>query len=298
MGFNKDDSPIEYRTIITDSGESYSNRILIGIPATGLVRMEWVQSRVGQMIPPNWSMVTMTQMMSSFIPLRYQVADAQNIIVTHAVKNDFQWLLLWEHDTILPPDGIIRFNEWMRKEDTPVVSGLYYTRSHPTEPLVYRGRGTSCYTNWQPSDVVWCDGVPTGCLLIHVGLLKALWEDSEEYQAGPHTVRRVFETPMRLYEDPETGNYRTINGTSDLEWCSRVMSGGYFTKAGWPQYEGNPYPFAVDTNIFCGHINPDGSIFPQTSWIYARMEEEKRQRDNEAARQTAPEGEKEPVYFE
>ena len=30
-------------------------------------------------------------------------------------------------------------NEYMLKNDTPVVFGLYFTKSDPSEPLVYRG---------------------------------------------------------------------------------------------------------------------------------------------------------------
>jgi hypothetical protein len=51
-------------------------------------------------------------------------------------------------------------------------------------------------------------------------------------------------------------------GTSDLDWCTRVMEGGYFKKAGWPKFQRRKYPFLVDTNILCRHINPNGEIFP------------------------------------
>jgi hypothetical protein len=260
-----------------DSGTSYSNRLLIGTPATGNIRIEWHQSRVGQMVPPNWSTVTMLQFINSVIPMRYQVADAQNIIVNAAVTQDFEWLFLLEHDTLMPPDGFLRFNEYMKDEIVPVVSGLYYTRSHPTEPLIYRGRGSGCWLNWEFGDLVWCDGVPTGCLLIHCGLLREMWNDSEEYMAGQHKVRRVFETPTRQYYDPELMQQSTLTGTSDLDWCTRVIKGEYFKKAGWNKYQEMKYPFLVDTNIFCRHINPDGAVFPEVSWHITNNEKLKRE---------------------
>jgi hypothetical protein len=40
------------------------------------------------------------------------------------------------------------------------------------------------------------------------------------------------------------------------------MEGGYFEKAGWREYQDKQWPFLVDTNIFCRHINPDGEQFP------------------------------------
>ncbi len=258
------DSPVrDYRVVIQDSGDpGYVNRLLVGTASTGLVRMEWVQGRYGQIIPMNWSMVQMIQFMNSFVPLRYQVDDAQNIIVKAAIDGDFEWLLLVEHDTILPPDAFVRFNQYMREETTPVVSGLYYSRSRPSEPLVFRGRGTSVYTDWEMDDLVWCDGVPTGCLLIHCGILREMWADSEEYKIGDTTTRRVFDTPRHLFFDPESNLYNVTTGTSDLGWCTRVMEGGYFEKAGWAEYQDKEWPFLVDTNIFCRHIDIDGTQFP------------------------------------
>ena len=144
----------EVRNIINDSGDpGYVNRLLVGTACTGLVRVEWMMARYGQIIPANWSMVQMLQFMSSYMPLRYQVADAQNLIVAEAIKNDYEWLFLLEHDTIIPSDAFIRLNEYMRKATIPVVSGLYFTRSIPSEPLVYRGRGNSYYGDWKMGDL-------------------------------------------------------------------------------------------------------------------------------------------------
>lgn len=204
----------------------------------------------------------MLQYMNSYMPLRYQVADAQNLIVREAIDKDFEWLFLLEHDVIIPPDCFIRLNDYIREKRVPVVSGLYYTRSRPSEPLIYRGRGTSYYADWKQGDKVWCDGVPTGCLLIHCGILRAMWADSEEYMLNSLKVRRVFDTPRSLWVDPETGTFNTMQGTSDLDWCSRVITGNYFAKAGYEEYANNRWPFLIDTNIACSHINPNGERFP------------------------------------
>lgn len=252
----------QYQTKIKNSGEDPSRRILVATPSLGTVRMEWVQGRYGQTIPTNWSMLQYVQFVNSFIPLRYTVADAQNIIVKNLIELDYEWLLFIEDDTIPPPDAFVRFNEYMRRKDTPVVSGLYYSRSNPPEPLIYRGRGNSFYGNWKRGDKVWADGVPTGMLLIHSSILKAMWDDSPEYMAGDVKTRRVFETPQRQWFDEEKGEFAIVGGTSDLEWCARVVSGKYFEKAGWQEFQKKRYPFLVDTNIFCRHIDRDGTIYP------------------------------------
>ena len=76
----------------------------------------------------------------------------------------------------------------------------------------------------------------------------------------------MFETPRNLWFDPEQMLWNTQAGTSDLEWCSRVIKGDYLRKAGWGEYvDALPdprYPFIVDTNIFTWHIQPDGTRYP------------------------------------
>ena len=258
-------SPVRpYRTVLQDSGNpGYVNRVLVATPVTGWVRVEWVMARYGQIIPANFSMVQYMSFMDSYMPLRYQVDDAQNLIVKEAIDLDMEWLLLIEHDNVLPPDAFVKFNEYMRDEKVPVVSGLYYTRSIPSEPILYRGRGNSFYTDWAMGDKVWVDGVPTGVLLIHVGILRAMWDEAEEYVIRGKKVKRIFNTARNFWYDPENGNLLSSGGTSDLDWCKRVIEGDYFRKAGWDEYADKEYPFLVDTTIFCRHIdNGSGIQYP------------------------------------
>jgi hypothetical protein len=276
-----DNGPVrEYRMILDDSGNPrYVNRLLVATPTTGLVRMEWVAARYGQIIPCNWSLVAINHFMHGYIPMRYQVADAQNLIVKAAVEGDFEWLLLIEHDTIPPADAFVRFNEYMRDATVPVVSGLYFTKSLPSEPLVYRGRGVSFYGDWHLGDLVWCDGVPTGMLLIHCAILREMWEDAEEYELGHQVTRRVFDAPRVTWFDSSAWEFYSLAGTSDLNWCKQVMAGDYMRKAGWGDFVDNledpRYPFLVDTNIFCFHIDPEGIQYPTRAEMRQWQLEEK-----------------------
>jgi hypothetical protein len=40
------------------------------------------------------------------------------------------------------------------------------------------------------------------------------------------------------------------------------MKEDIFKIAGWDKYQEMKYPFLVDTNLFCTHINPNGERFP------------------------------------
>ena len=112
---------------INDSGSSYyKQRLLVATPTLGLVRYEWVLARYNQIIPTNWSKTDMVQYLNGYIPIRYTVADAQNLAVKACIEGGFEWLLLVEDDTMPPPDGFLRFTEYMDKGDIPVVSGLLH----------------------------------------------------------------------------------------------------------------------------------------------------------------------------
>lgn len=261
MSTKKERAKIESSYTVIKNEGPWRHRLLIGTASTGWYREEWVNGRFGAIIPTNWSHVTMTQNLPTVAPLNYLVADAQNLIVRHALANNFEWLFLLENDNVLLPDAFIRFNEYMRDKEVPVVSGLYFTKSDPPEPLVYRGRGNSYYKDWRMGDKVWVDGVPTGCLLINCKLLKAVWDESPEYMVAGEKTRRVFHEVAEIVETPEGNLVRA--GTSDLDFCDRVMKENFFIKSGFPEYQKKQFPFLVDTNIFCWHIdNNNGRMFP------------------------------------
>lgn len=244
--------------------KNWNKRILIFTPTTGLVRVEWVQSRYNQIIPTNWSHVEITQFLNPFVTLGYQLADAQNIMAKKVVEEDYEWIIYIEHDNILPPDAFLRFNQYINEEKVPVVSGLYWTKSNIAEPLLYRGRGTSYFKEWQLGDKVWVDGIPFGFRLEHGSLIKAAWETSEPYEVLGEKTRRVFRQPGSMWFDEEKGGYVATGGTTDLEWCSRLMTEGLFAKAGWPKFQNMDFPFLVDTNIFVKHIDHSGRVFPES----------------------------------
>ena len=246
--------------------EPHKKRIVVGIPFTGLLRAEWVMARYSQVTPCNWSQVDMVRWLDPHSPLGFMVADARNIIASEALKEDFEWLLFIDHDVILPLGLILKINEYMIKPVSPIVSGLYFTKSVPSEPLIYRKRGTGYYSNWKMGDKVWVDGVPMGCTLIDMKLIKAVAEEVDEYILEGKKIKRIFETPSRTYFDPEKNSWDNSSGTEDLEFCSRVIDHDLITKSGWKDAEGKPankeFPFLLDTELFCRHIDFSGVQYP------------------------------------
>jgi hypothetical protein len=245
------------------TNSTVNKRLLFGIPTTGNVRIEWVQGRYGQTIPCNWGHAESIIASEQHSPVGYDVANARNLIIQQAIQQNFEWLFFIDHDVVLPPDAFLKINQYLLSNEYPVVSGLYYTKSHPAEPLCYRGRGNSYYDKFKIGDKFMVDGHGMGCTLLNVKLLKAMYADAPEYVInGKEKCRMVMETPAFSVEDPETGGYRAFGGTEDLSWCDRVMEGGYLKKAGWPELQKKKYPFLMDTSLFCLHIDPNGTTYP------------------------------------
>jgi hypothetical protein len=253
---NKQPKRLESPTTVgTSNYGKWTNRLVIGTPTLGVVRMEWVQSRFGQTIPTNFSLVDVHQYMTSYAPIGFQLADAENLTAKVVVEGNFSWFLSFEDDNLPPLNALVKLNEYIIKNDTPIVSGLYFTKSVPPEPILYRGMGKGYYADWKLGDKVWVDGVPFGFNLIHGSIIKALWNESPEYVVNGTVTRRVFDAPSESYIDPLTGGWMNQAGTSDLAWCARIMKEDIFTKAGWPEYQKKQFPFLVDTSIFVKHID-------------------------------------------
>ena len=236
------------------------HRLIIGTPTLGMVRMEFVQSRYGQTIPTNFSLIDVHQFMSSFAPIGYQLADAENLTAKIVVEGDFEWFLSWEDDNLPPLDALVKINEYMIKGDIPIVSGLYFTKSNIPEPILYRGQGSGYYANWKLGDKIWVDGIPFGFTLIHGSIIKALWKESPEYVVNGAVTRRVFEAPSESYVDPVTGGWMNQSGTSDLAWCKRLKTDLIFEKAGWPEFQKKEFPLLVHTTIFVRHIDRNTGV--------------------------------------
>ncbi|GAC1502551.1 MAG: hypothetical protein NVS1B6_09290 [Steroidobacteraceae bacterium] len=248
--------------IINVNRGPWRTRITIGHPVTGNVRIEWVFARFGQITPCNWSHCDIVQFLSPYVPLQYQVADAENLIAKAAIENDSEWCLMYEHDNIPPTDAFVKLNEYMIDGTVPVVGGLYFTKSVPPEPILYRGAGRGYYADWKMGDKVWVSGVPFGFTLIHMSLIRAMWAESPEYITSGQTTRRIFHAPAESWSDPVKGAFFSSGGTSDLAWCKRVMDDGIFAKAGWPEYAKMENPFLIDTSIFVKHIDANGVQYP------------------------------------
>jgi len=237
-------------------------RLMVSVPLTGLLRAEWALARYGQTIPCNWSQVEMISWLDMFAPLGFLVADARNVAVKQFIEGGFEWLFFIDHDVVMPPNTFQTWNQYMLKGDVPIFGGLYFTKSVPSEPLVYRGLGNSYFADWKMGEKVWVDGMGLGCNMIHRSMMENIYKDSKEYQIGQLKLKKVFETPSNTYFDAEKNAWFATGGTEDLTFYARLKREGYYKKGGWSKFQEKKYPLLCDTSIFARHIDWNGVQYP------------------------------------
>ena len=271
---------------VVRSGSRWQTPLLIGTPTLGKVRIEWANALNHMVLPVNLSLVSTQMPYYYFAPLFYHVAEAQNLIVREALEpgKPYEWILFIEDDVVVPPTILLQLAKWMHDGRFPVVSGWYNVKSVPPQPMFFRGRGNGplCHS---PAEVdqyvepinpdlhlrgILCDGVPTGCLLVSVKLLRVAWEDSppltvtrvgrEDGSIFQLQTREIFRTTREAGIDPMTGGYYKRLGTSDLEFCDRAIDRGWLKAAGFSDAALLEFPYPVDTDIRCGHIDLSSGV--------------------------------------
>lgn len=250
-----------FQVEIQKNGSPFRPKVIIGIPTTGVIRYEWHSAFSGMIIPTNWLSSAVVQFVSS--PLGYAVAEARNLVVRKFLQGDAEWLFFIDHDVLPSPNTFIWLDEHMRKAKYPVIGGLYYTKGYPAEPLIYRGSGTGPYRGFKLGDVVKCDGLGMGFTLIHRDMLQYIAEKSPRIRLPDRTeVRKVFDTPRQTWCDPETGQWVRQVGTEDLYFLKRIVTEGALKQPRWKHLVKEKYPFIIDTNMFCWHIQMNGQVYP------------------------------------
>lgn len=105
------------------------------------------------------------------------VADARNHIVRTALQHNAKYIFFVGDDTI-PPAHTLR-QLIFRMENDPeigVVGGVYFTKSDPPSPLVFKENGKGSYWDWKVGEFFECTGLGMDCTLIRTEVFSKLPE--------------------------------------------------------------------------------------------------------------------------
>jgi glycosyltransferase involved in cell wall biosynthesis len=149
---------------------------------------------------------------------------ARNVAVEHVMKGGFTWLFFLDDDVIIPSNAIER----LASHGKDIISGLYYRRIEPIEPVMCREHAGRI-TKFNPGEMLEVDMVGAGCLLIHRRVFERIpkpwfeWlldrEDIPESQRASEDFafcRKAKQYGFRIYVDTSIQCHHAGYGRSEL----------------------------------------------------------------------------------
>lgn len=177
--------------------------VLMAVPTRGMVPMEWAMALRHLLIPQGVS-VEIKGLAG------YPIDDMRNEFVSDFLKGNYDYLFMNDDDTLLPPLALDR----LLARELDVVSGLYFRRMLPIEPVAFvddptaGDTGIRCIKEYG-TGLMPVDYVGAGCLMISRKVLEAI------------------EYPWFFWarNDPRVPKKDQIS--EDLYFCKKVREAGF-----------------------------------------------------------------------
>lgn len=198
--------------------------IVIGTPSFGMVSTAFYQARNSQQFPLVSSAI-------DCIPLNKPIAEARNMVVQFALDQGASCIYWLDDDVIAPPDAFLKM--FMSGKD--IVNGVYWSKSAPTMPLMFRGHLRGPYLNWHVGDFVEVDAAGNGLTYVKTDVYRRM----EKELGGPWYSTEYASFPNIKHFGP--------NNTEDLYFYWKAKKLGYKV---W-----------VDTSIQAMHYDKSNNVF-------------------------------------
>lgn len=164
-------------------------------------------------------------------------AEQRELLAEMAVKINAEFMMWIDDDTVCPASTIQELHYILAQNPKAAIAGgIYCTKSHPTEPIVFLELGGGPHWLWTMGEVFSCAGLGTGCMMVRTSVLKDIpkpwFQDTSKATPGETEVR-----------GGEMINVAARTGTDDLYFCKKVAEAGYDIIA-----HGGVLPVHVDYN--------------------------------------------------
>lgn len=205
---------------------SWDKSTIIITPTLGQMHISVTLSWLGLLLPVN-------NVHSRMAAIGLEVGEAYSNMVETILKDkrmkDFKYILTLEDDMIVPPGGLIKLHDDIRK-GYDIVGGLYWTKDPiHSFPLVY-GKPENGYEDTGPVDIT--GGIQeVNCLGMGFTLFRRSLFEDERFE------RPLFQTKQIVSLD----GLHTETTTQDMFFMMQARKLGY--------------KIAVDTDLRCGHVD-------------------------------------------
>jgi len=122
----------------------------------------------------------------------YRVDIAKERLAELAVMNNAQWAFFLDDDVCPPADTLLKMIKlWKSDDKHQVISGVYWSKSDPSVPLIFRGNLEGSFWDWKTTDIIKADGAGAGCLFVDTNVFKKLskpWFSTNYFFEDPRTI--------------------------------------------------------------------------------------------------------------
>lgn len=208
---------------------------VVGVPTFGRVSIEWAL---------NFHMIGsgLAVYVAYSTPKNKRVDIAKNEICQQAVDQGADWVFLLDDD-VIPPTNVLM--KMIKNAFGPpyldVINGVYFSKSEPPLPLMFRGDMKGSVWNWHVGDLIKIDAAGAGCTFIKTKVLKEI----EKKVGGPWFSVDYTYNPT----DPNDFPPPAAGATEDLYFYKKVRECGFQT---W-----------CDTSIQCVHEDRQNNLYYQ-----------------------------------
>jgi len=178
--------------------------VVIGIPSFGSVSTHFMQARNGQQFPLVSSSIDK-------VVLNKPIAEARNEIVQFALDQDANYIYWLDDDVIAPGDSFLKL--WRHQKD--IINGVYWSKSNPPMPLLFRGHLEAPYLNWHVGDLIEIDAAGNGLTLVKTDVYRKI----SETVGGPW-----YSTEYGSFANQKESPH---NNTEDLYFYWKAKKAGY-----------------------------------------------------------------------
>jgi len=187
-------------------GKVQGVNVVVGIPSFGMVSTYFMQSHSAMAFPLVSSKIDK-------IVLNKPIAEARNEIVEFALSQGAQYIFWLDDDVVSPPDSFMK----LYRHNKDIINGVYWSKSNPPMPLLFRGHLEGPYWNWHIGDLIEIDAAGSGLTLVKTDVYRKMQQEL----GGPwYSTEYVSFAGIETSDSPP-------NNTEDLYFYAKAKKAGY-----------------------------------------------------------------------